>query len=154
MSAEPLVKNAFCPHCGNNSHHRLVYHHQFEEKDSALDGMYEADFFLAVCETCDRALLYYMSSLEDYVGDEYAQFQSAFRVLGNLRAHTPDRHLGEYDASMMDDLFRAILEYVYIGPSKLRKLRSTLQNATKKESAGEKASERPPNPETRKPTVH
>jgi len=75
-------------------------------------------------------------------------------VLGNLSAHTPDRHLGEHDASMMDDLFRAILEYVYIAPSKLQKLRSTLQKVATIESPGEKTSERPPRAENSKPTVH
>jgi hypothetical protein len=214
----------------------LVYHHHFEEKTSDLEGMDEADFFVAVCETCDRVLLYYKcKALHEYYGSEFEDFDTAslvwpsegnlpedvpetirrcyqealrvkmasptafallirralealcedrkaapgnlqrrlqdlafkgeipsalaeavdvIRVLGNLSAHTPDQHLGESDAFRMDDLFRAILEYVYIAPSKLQKLRSTLQKVTTIESAGEKASERPPRAENPKPTVH
>ncbi len=83
-----------------------------------------------------------------------AETIEVIRKLGNLSAHTPDRYLGEYDADAMDDLFRAILEYVYIGPSKLQRLRSTPQKAPKKENGGEKMSERPPSPESRKLTIH
>lgn len=234
MSTDPSAKNAFCPHCGNNSHHRLVYSHQFDETGPDLEIMFEAGFFVAVCETCNRVLLYYISGGE-YSGDEFQDFESSsliwpsegalpeevpasvqrcyqeavrvkiasppafallirralealcedreatpgglqkrlqdlalkgeippallemgevIRVLGNLSAHTPDRHLGEHDASVMDDLFRAILEYVYIAPSKLQKLRSTLQRAATMQSAGKSASERPPIPEKPKPTIH
>jgi hypothetical protein len=83
-----------------------------------------------------------------------AEMVDVIRVLANKSAHTSDLRLTEYDASVMDDLFRAIIEYVYVGPSKLRHLRATLQKAAKQEGARENAGGEPPSAEDRKPTVH
>jgi hypothetical protein len=208
-----------------------VYQYHTEEND----GMVQMDFFVAVCETCDKILLYYISSQDDYIGIDYEDFQTAsliwpnegtlpkdipesvrrcyyeavrvkktsptafallirralealcddrkavggslekrlkdlaskdeipsaltetvdvLRRLGNVSAHTFDLRLSENDAFVMDDLFRAIIEYVYIGPSKLRQLRATLQKAERHEGSRENAGAGPPGAENRKPTVH
>jgi hypothetical protein len=83
-----------------------------------------------------------------------AEMVDVIRLLANKSAHTSDLHLSKYDASVMDDLFRAIIEFVYIGPSKLRHLRATLQKAAKQEGTRENAARGPLGEENRKPTVH
>jgi hypothetical protein len=83
-----------------------------------------------------------------------AEMVDVIRVLANKSAHTSDLRLSENDASSMDDLFRAIIEYVYIGPSKLRHLQATLQKSAKQERIRENPGAGPTDAENRKPTVH
>lgn len=61
------TKIAFCPHCGNKTTHLLLFTHGFEgiytffdeEHDFEYDQEIPEEYFLAICETCKGALLYY-----------------------------------------------------------------------------------------------
>jgi hypothetical protein len=66
----------FCPHCGNKTPHRLVYHHEANASVDATENQSQdqlpGEYFLAVCETCDHALLYYFGEdvIEVYLGND------------------------------------------------------------------------------------
>jgi hypothetical protein len=62
---------SFCPHCGNVAPQRLVYEHETHAKDiDAAGNVTVAEpetYYLALCETCNGPLLYYLDifSAED-----------------------------------------------------------------------------------------
>ena len=208
----------FCPHCGNKTPHRLVYHHEANASSITIENQPQdelpGEYFLAACETCDRALLYYFGQdvIEVYLGadDEEDLFQlsvlvwpmrgvppslpepvshcyqdalrikqispSAFvvqvrralealcddrqairgklhkrlqylkekgeipptlaemtdviRLLGNVGAHETDQgqELTPSEASVVDDFFRALVEYIYVAPKRLEEYRTSLRS--------------------------
>lgn len=60
-----------------------------------------------------------------------AQMTDGIRILGNIGVHATDVDLTPGDVATMDDFFKAILEYVYIAPSKIEKLKERLSEAKK-----------------------
>jgi hypothetical protein len=48
------------------------------------------------------------------------------RHIGNLGAHAGDDDLDFWDAELLDDFFRAIVEYVYVAPSKIERLKQRI----------------------------
>lgn len=65
------------------------------------------------------------------------EMTGVLRLLGNIGAHaaSADVHLGQVPA--LDDFFRAVVEYVYVAPAKVKAFRGQLQDlgATKTEDA-------------------
>ena len=57
-------KIAYCPHCATRSSQRAVFHHESRQgSDRTTDNQQAAlrdGFFLSLCETCDRPLLYHL----------------------------------------------------------------------------------------------
>jgi hypothetical protein len=49
------------------------------------------------------------------------------RQIGNIGAHNGQSEIDFWDAELMDDFFRALIEYVYILPSRILRLRQRLQ---------------------------
>jgi hypothetical protein len=49
-----------------------------------------------------------------------AQVSDALRLLGNVGAHATANSIRPWQVYAIDDFFRAIVEYVYVAPSKLR----------------------------------
>lgn len=57
-----------------------------------------------------------------------ADMSDALRYLGNLGAHATEYHIDKSEVSSMDGFFTAMLEYVYVGSSKLDKLKKSIEN--------------------------
>ncbi len=60
-----------------------------------------------------------------------AEVSDTLRILGNLGAHSSDMSVTPPDTWAIDDFFRAIIEYVYVAPSKLNEFKEKLQNLKK-----------------------
>jgi hypothetical protein len=87
---------SFCPHCGNVAPQRLVYEHETHVKDIDTAGNVMAaepeTYYLALCETCNGPLLYFLDELypenepayipgvEDELDEEPDPFYYAARV--------------------------------------------------------------------------
>lgn len=63
-----------------------------------------------------------------------ARMASALRYFGNIGAHSSDIKIGAQEARTMDDFFVAVIEYVYIAPEKLEKLKKSLEKSEKDKS--------------------
>ena len=57
---------------------------------------------------------------------EIVEVASLIRVLGNRGSHADSQEVDRYDAELVDELFRSILRYVYVGPAHARRLRVRL----------------------------
>jgi hypothetical protein len=60
-------------------------------------------------------------------------FGSFFRVLGNVGAHAGDQEVESYQVEALDQFFRAVVEYVYVAPSRLSRFREELEERWKGE---------------------
>jgi hypothetical protein len=202
----------YCPHCGNVSTHRLFYEYEATAKEyDRRSGLREDTkitywYCLAVCETCDLAILYYFDGegsydpdgsdlqnarivwpvvfdLSDAVPDGVrrsyleaarirqiaptayavqirrsleaicddrgavrgtlqkrlqdlafknqippvlAEMSEIVRVLGNIGAHANEHQISAYDAQVIDEFFRSIVEYVYEAPKRIQDFRRML----------------------------
>jgi hypothetical protein len=56
-----------------------------------------------------------------------AEVSDVVRILGNVGAHASDVSVTPPDTWALDEFFRAIIEYVYVAPSKLEKYKVKLQ---------------------------
>ena len=56
----------------------------------------------------------------------FAEIADLMRHIGNLGAHAGDEDLDVWDAELLDDFFRSVVEYVYIAPSKIARLKQRL----------------------------
>jgi len=54
-----------------------------------------------------------------------AQVSDALRLLGNVGAHVTAESVKPWQVYTIDDFFRAIVEYVYVAPSKLREFQKS-----------------------------
>ena len=63
-----------------------------------------------------------------------AEMTSLIRLLGNLGVHaTDDDEVSIWDAQLIDEFFRSIIEYVYIAPAKIARLKSRLERTEQEE---------------------
>ena len=53
----------------------------------------------------------------------FAEITDLMRHIGNLGAHAGDEDIDFWDAELLDDFFRSVVEYVYIAPSKIERLK-------------------------------
>jgi len=60
-----------------------------------------------------------------------ADMSEVLRVLGNLGAHATEQGIKPILVGAINDFFRAVVEYVYVAPSKLEDFRSRLNNYKK-----------------------
>lgn len=56
----------------------------------------------------------------------HAEAADVLRRLGNLGAHATNKSVKASQVDALDDFFRAIIEYIYVSPSKLKALRESL----------------------------
>ena len=56
-----------------------------------------------------------------------SQMTDAIRLVGNIGAHASEFHFGKEEAKLLDEFFIAIVEYVYIAPTKIEKLQTRIQ---------------------------
>lgn len=54
------------------------------------------------------------------------EMSDVLRLLGNMGAHASDRTVRPSQVDALDEFFRAVIEYVYIAPDKLRRFRGKL----------------------------
>jgi len=50
------------------------------------------------------------------------------RQVGNIGSHASTKEISRWDAELLDSLFRMILEYVYIGPARLDRLKARMKS--------------------------
>jgi len=58
----------------------------------------------------------------------FNQITTLLRRVGNMGAHAADVELSVWDAELIDDFFRSVLEYVYIAPAKIRRMETRLKS--------------------------
>jgi uncharacterized protein DUF4145 len=56
----------------------------------------------------------------------FAEITDLMRHVGNLGAHGGDEDVDFWDAELLDDFFRSVVEYVYIAPSKIQRLKKRI----------------------------
>jgi hypothetical protein len=58
----------------------------------------------------------------------FAEITDLMRQIGNLGAHVGDEDIDFWDAELLDDFFRSVVEYVYIAPSKIQRLKQRISS--------------------------
>ncbi len=56
----------------------------------------------------------------------FEEMTDLMRKVGNLGAHAGDDDVDFWDAELLDEFFRAVVEYVYIWPSRIERLKQRL----------------------------
>lgn len=62
----------------------------------------------------------------------FTQITDLLRKVGNMGSHAMEEDLSIWDAELIDDFFRSIIEYVYIAPSRIRRMESRLKSHEKR----------------------
>lgn len=57
----------------------------------------------------------------------FVEMTDLMRKIGNLGAHAGEDEVGFWDAELLDEFFRFVVEYVYITPSRIERLRGRLE---------------------------
>ena len=61
---ETIRRVAFCPHCSNRAPQRLIHTQEYFGQGYSMDGSVDNNipcaYYVAVCETCNEILLYYV----------------------------------------------------------------------------------------------
>lgn len=57
----------------------------------------------------------------------FSEITDLMRQVGNLGAHAAERDVDVWDAELLDDFFRSIVEYVYIVPSKIERMKQRIR---------------------------
>ena len=58
--------------------------------------------------------------------EELVEIASLIREVGNRGSHADHREVDIYDAELIDELFKLMIRYVYLGPAHVRRLRQRL----------------------------
>ncbi|MET0395957.1 MAG: DUF4145 domain-containing protein [Longimicrobiaceae bacterium] len=53
----------------------------------------------------------------------FSEITDLMRKVGNLGAHGGEQEVDYWDAELLDDFFRYVVEYVYVAPAKIERLR-------------------------------
>lgn len=98
-----------------------------------------------------RRLLEYISSDQNAIGNtlfeklehlvssgvfpgNFANMTDLLRRVGNIGAHAMEEDVSVWDAELIDDFFRSVVEYVYIAPAKIERMRERLSGRKKSSS--------------------
>lgn len=57
----------------------------------------------------------------------FAEMTDLMRKVGNLGAHAGDDEVDFWDAELLDEFFRFVVEYVYVTPSRIKRLRQRFE---------------------------
>lgn len=52
----------------------------------------------------------------------FSQISDLLRKVGNMGAHAGEEELSVWDAELIDDFFRSIIDYVYIAPARIKRM--------------------------------
>jgi len=63
------------------------------------------------------------------IPEKLSDMADIIRDIGNTGAHAYKFDLNKYDMDVLDDFFIAVVEYVYLAPAKISKIRERLKNA-------------------------
>jgi len=66
-----------------------------------------------------------------------AEMTDALRLIGNIGAHGIDDSVHPLQASAIDGFFKAIIEYVYVAPAKLREFKESMESSKKPKTKGD-----------------
>jgi Domain of unknown function (DUF4145) len=55
-----------------------------------------------------------------------ASLTDTLRTLGNIGAHATDEKIEPWQVESIDELFRAVIEYIYVAPSRLKSFKESL----------------------------
>ena len=58
----------------------------------------------------------------------FGQMSDLLRKVGNLGAHAADEEVNIWDAELMDDFFRSIVEYVYVAPARVWRMEQRMRS--------------------------
>ncbi len=62
----------------------------------------------------------------------FTQISDLLRKVGNIGVHAVDENLSVWDAELIDDFFRSIIDYVYIAPARIKRMENRMQKHDKK----------------------
>lgn len=57
----------------------------------------------------------------------FTQISDLLRKVGNMGAHAVEEKLSVWDAELIDDFFRSIIDYVYIAPARIKRMEDRLK---------------------------
>jgi hypothetical protein len=60
------------------------------------------------------------------------EMAETLRFIGNIGAHEIEVDIDQAETSAIDDFFVAMLEYVYVAPNKITKLKDSISKKSKK----------------------
>lgn len=60
----------------------------------------------------------------------FSEVTDLMRQIGNLGAHAEDSEVDFWDAELLDDFFRAVVEYIYVVPSKIVRMKQRIAQAS------------------------
>ena len=58
-----------------------------------------------------------------------ADIATLVRMLGNIGSHASDKEVNIWDAELLDALFRMLLEYIYLGPARVKRLKQRMSSS-------------------------
>jgi hypothetical protein len=61
----------------------------------------------------------------------FANITDLLRRVGNMGAHAMPEDVSVWDAELIDDFFRSVIEYVYVAPAKIKRMRERLPGPPK-----------------------
>jgi hypothetical protein len=56
----------------------------------------------------------------------FSHITDLLRVVGNLGSHAAEEDLSVWDAELIEEFFRSIIDYVYIAPARIRKMQERI----------------------------
>jgi len=66
-----------------------------------------------------------------------AEMTDVLRLIGNIGAHGISESVHPLQASAIDEFFKAVIEYVYVAPAKLRTFKKEMESSEKSEAKGD-----------------
>lgn len=57
----------------------------------------------------------------------FIQISDLLRKVGNMGAHAAEEELSVWDAEIIDDFFRSIVDYVYVAPARIKRMEDRLK---------------------------
>lgn len=80
-----------------------------------------------ICKNKEASGKDLFSKLNDLAGKgvlpgHFVDITDLLRKVGNMSIHASDKDVDIWDAELIDDLFRFVIEYVYIAPAKIKRL--------------------------------
>lgn len=61
----------------------------------------------------------------------FTQISDLLRKVGNMGAHAAEEELSVWDAELIDDFFRSIVDYVYVAPARIKRMELRLKSHEK-----------------------
>jgi len=66
-----------------------------------------------------------------------SEMSDVLRLLGNIGAHWTGQHIHQLQTPALDEFFRAVVEYIYVAPSKLKEFKDQLAEFEKYRTEGQ-----------------